>query len=186
MQPSKLIMALIGCKPTGRNTEQHDVFFTIATQIKDIVEEVYTFWPEAHQTMHLDAWRAVTQAGSYAVDILPRQQVPVASGAKLFFINLGGYRRGEFEEYHYKLLVAAADKKRAITEAKKTAFFNHNCFNGAPAHVDDRFGIDVDDLYEITDILPPAIKEKYQIVLTLSQTRPPDNLNLGYMPPEKL
>ena len=179
-------MALIGCKPAGRNTEQHDVFFTIATQIKDIVEEVHAFWPEAHQTLHLDAWRAVTQAGSYAVDILPRQQVSAAGSAKLFFINLGGYRPGEFEEYHYKLLMAAADKNQAITEAKKTAFFKHNGFNGAPAHVDDRYGIDVDDLHEINEILPAAIKEKYQIVLTLAENRPPDTINLGYMPPAKL
>lgn len=34
MQPLKLFMLMLGCTPIGRNTEQHDVFFTIASSIK--------------------------------------------------------------------------------------------------------------------------------------------------------
>ncbi len=41
---------------------------------------------------------------------------------KLFFINLGGYKENEFEEYHYKMmLLLQRDKVEAIRKSKRTA-----------------------------------------------------------------
>jgi hypothetical protein len=91
------------------------------------------------------------------VEILPRQ-ASAEKGARLFFINLGGYKQGDFEEYHYKLVFAAADKGVAIQLAKQNAFYLHAGFKGAESHVDDKFGVDVDDCYEISDILPPVVE----------------------------
>ena len=61
------------------------------------------------------------------------------------------------------MLVAAADKSEAIQQAKSTAFFRHTGFKGAPAHVDDKFGLDVDDVHEIRDILPASTKAKFRL-----------------------
>lgn len=36
-------MLLVGRKPIGRNTEQHDVFFGIGTDFKEIVPAVVEF-----------------------------------------------------------------------------------------------------------------------------------------------
>lgn len=47
--------------------------------------------------------------------------------------------------------------------AKETAFYLHTGFEGAISHIDDKYGLDVDDLYEIYDILPVADKEKYSV-----------------------
>ena len=43
----KLFYIIIGCTPKGRHTEQHDVFFGIAENIRDLVPEMINFWPEA-------------------------------------------------------------------------------------------------------------------------------------------
>lgn len=120
MEERKLYMMLLGCKPPGRNTEQHDVFFCVATQPKDAVPEILQFWPEAGKAIHLDAWREVRQVGEFDVQVVDKNDAGTISrmpGVKLYFINLGGYKAAEFEEFHYRILVAAINKETAIREA---------------------------------------------------------------------
>lgn len=174
----KLFMMLIGCSPIGRHTEQHDVFFGIAHHLKDLVPQVYAFWPEA-KGLHLDAWREVTLVNGYKVQAIETANAP--SDTQLFFINLGGYKRGEFEEFHYKMIVAAADKGEAVRQAKQTAFFRHTGFKGANAHVDDKYGVDVDDIYDIRDVLPQSTKQQFSLQLEKApDDHPEDEIHLGY------
>ncbi len=177
----KLFLALIGCKPTGRHIEQHDVFFGVAESIAGIIPAVNFFWPEVKNKFHLDAWREVNVVDGYSVEVVEKSNSMGRSKARLFFINLGGYKPGEFEEFHYKLITAAQNKSEAIRTAKKTAFYLHTGFKGAPSHVDDKYAIDVDDVYEIKDILPAAQAEKYSIILQPSRPgQEEDILQLGY------
>ncbi|HEU5167101.1 MAG TPA: DUF1543 domain-containing protein [Chitinophagaceae bacterium] len=175
----KLFMLLIGATPPERNIEQHDVFFGIGETIKDLIPEVETFWP-GNNKLHFDAWREVTNVNGYKVEVVLRNEHKQTSPFKLFFINLGGYKQNEFEEFHYKMIVAAADKAEAVNVSKKTAFFRHTGFKGATSHIDDKFGVDVDDVYEITDILSVGSKEKYSILLTPDNSLADDEINLGY------
>ena len=183
----KLFMILIGCKPQGRHTEQHDIFFGIAHSIKELIPEMKLFWPETKGVFHLDGWREVTQVDGQAIQIVLKEEAfAFDKTQQLFFINLGGYKMGEFEEFHYKLITAAPDKSIAIQQAKQTAFFKHTHFEGANSHIDDKYGVDVDDIYEIEDILSSATKEKYSIVLTSAATIMNDELHLGYFKLDKL
>lgn len=52
-------MLLLGCRPPGRLTEQHDIFFGIANELKELVPDIKAFWPEAKGNIHIDAWREV-------------------------------------------------------------------------------------------------------------------------------
>jgi hypothetical protein len=188
MDSLKLFMLLLGCKPQYRNTEQHDVFFGIGNELKDLLPDLFSFWSEAKQKIHIDAWREVTQVDNYTINIISREQriKPESGAAKLFFINLGGYKPGEFEEFHYKMMVAGEDKGAAIQQAKQTAFYQHTGFKGATSHIDDKYGIDVDDIYEIADILPASVKEKYSIIISPATENIPDELHLGYTKLDKL
>jgi hypothetical protein len=181
----KLYMVLLGCTPPGRNTEQHDVFFGVGEELRDLVEDFRRFWPEAEEGLHIDAWKEISGSDGYRVEIVPRQSA-AEKGVRLFFINLGGYKPGDFEEYHYKLVFAAEDKGLAIQLAKQSAFYLHAGFKGAESHVDDKFGVDVDDCYEITDILPDSVKSKYSIVLHPDGSGEPDHLHIGYVKLGKL
>lgn len=177
-------MMLLGCKPPGRHTEQHDLFFAIGHSLRSLVPEINRFWPEAQGKIHIDGYREVSSINGFNVRIIPA--IPAAiitpDSLKLFFVNLGGYKPGEFEEFHYKILCVATGKNAAIAQAKKTAFFKHT----QSAHVDDKYGVDVDDLYEVEEILPRSMKEKYQLEITPGATRPEDELQLGYFPLNKL
>lgn len=185
MQSPQLFMVLLGCRPQGRHTEQHDVFFGIANSIKELVPEMQAFWPEAKDKIHIDAWRAVTKVGNYSVSVVNKEEAPNDLNS-LFFLNLGGYKRNEFDEFHYKMLVVADQKAVAIKEAKETAFYKHTWFDGASSHIDDKFGVDVDDIFEIEDILSPTTKAKYSLKFTSGNTGADDEITLGYFPLAKI
>jgi hypothetical protein len=176
----KLYKVLIGCKPKGRQTEQHDIFFGIAENMQALAPQLKVFWPEAVDGMHIDAFREVTTVGDYSVSIANKETAE-ASDAKLFFINLGGYKPQEFDEFHYKMIIAAADKATAIQQAKQTTFYKHCGFKGATSHIDDKYGIDVDDAYAVEDILAPDLKDKYTIVVKkTNKSVNNDMIHLGY------
>jgi len=175
----KLYMLLIGATPPDRNIEQHDVFFAIGDTMKDLIPGVEAFWP-GNNKLHFDAWREVTSVNGYKVEVVSKNESIQTSPFKLFFINLGGYKENEFEEFHYKMIIAAADKAEAINISKQTAFFKHTGFKGATSHIDDKFGVDVDDVYEIKDILPADAKEKYSLLVTPADSIVEDEINLGY------
>ena len=180
MSTLKLFMLLVGCKPEGRHTEQHDVFFGIAENLAELITQLDTFWPEAKGRLHIDAWREVTVVGNYQIIVVDKN-IADSLNAKLFFLNLGGYKRGEFEEYHYKMLVACSSKAEAIQSARQTAFYKHTGFTGAVSHIDDKYGVDVDDVYDIEDILPAVTKEKYTLRLTESNHDKEDKWHIGYL-----
>jgi hypothetical protein len=181
----KLFMLMLGCKPPGRHVEQHDVFFGIATSLKDLVPEIRAYWPEPER-IHVDAWREVTMVQGYQLKIVENIGEAPAQNNKLFFINLGGYQENKFEEQHYIVLTVKPDRSAAFKEAKQTLFFQHNYFDDASSHIDDKYGVDVDDLYDIEEMLSPQQKEKYRIEIITAEGLDEDKIHLGYFKLESL
>jgi hypothetical protein len=194
MKEQKLFMLLVGATPKGRHTEQHDVFFGIGDSLTGLVPSIEQFWPEAQGRIHIDAWREVTHVDGFDINVRPRTASAATPNAgtsprhdaaphRLFFINLGGYKPGEFEEYHYKTVIAGPDKGAAVKKAKETSFYKHIGFKGAESHIDDKYGIDVDDAHEIADILPAGA---FMLEVTPSATPKEDELHIGYLQLSKL
>jgi hypothetical protein len=48
----------------------------------------------------------------------------------------------------------------ASKKAEATTFYKH-WFRRSYFHIDDKYGIDVDDIYNVDDILDAKLKEKY-------------------------
>jgi hypothetical protein len=182
MPQLKLFMILLGSKAPGRHVEQHDFFFGIANSLYELIPEINAFWPEAEGKIHIDGWREVNAVEGYRVTIIPNDGSGTTpeTKQKLFFINLGGYQPNRFEEQHYVLLTVKDDRAAALRESKETFFYQNNYFNDATSHVDDKYGIDVDDLYQIEDVLTPAQKQKFQIALAPELGITEDELHLGY------
>ncbi len=173
-------MVLLGCTPDGRNIEQHDIFFGIADSLKGLIPQMNAFWPEANGNLHIDSWREVKSVDGHLISIVPEAKAD--SGKKLYFVNLGGYKENDFEEYHYKLLSVADSISDAVKESKKTAFFKHYNLPGKGAsHIDDKFGIDVDDIHNVSDILAADLRSQYSIVISPEENIPEDELHIGYV-----
>lgn len=182
----KLFMLLLGCKPPGRHTEQHDIFMGIGTDLKDLVPQIKAFWPEPER-IHIDAWKEIRFVDGYQIQIrLKTESMPTPEGEikrkKLFFINLGGYQENKFEEQHYIVLSVHQDRMEAIRNSKESEFFKKNRIPGSgESHIDDKYGIDIDDLYEIEEILTPFDKEKYVLEILPSPLTQEDEFQLGYL-----
>jgi len=184
--PPKLYMLLLGSKAPSRNVEQHDYFFGIARSLKELVPGIKAFWPEAGSSIHLDGWREINSVDNHVVRVIPKSAAAPTSNQKLFFINLGGYQSNKLEEQHYTVLTVQEDRAQAVQHAKKTVFFKSNSIKGANSHIDEKYGVDVDDIYRIEDILDPASKSQYQLEIYPSANLPEDEIHLGYFKLDKL
>ncbi|MFL5788470.1 MAG: DUF1543 domain-containing protein [Flavisolibacter sp.] len=180
-------MIILGCYPPGRNIEQHDIFFGIGTSVKDLINDIKAFWTDGGDKIHIDSWREVNRVDNYRIDVVSNDAENEKNNSKkLFFINLGGYKENDMEEYHYKILTVAENKGEAIKRSKETAFYKHTGFKGAESHIDDKYGIDIDNIYEITDILPKHLKTKYHIRIQDATNSSKDQLHIGYLKLSKL
>ena len=188
-QNLKLYMLLLGAKPPGRHVEQHDYFFGIAANLKDLIPGIKAFWRGTAANLHIDGWREVNVVEGYSIKVVPKEEADSTSPNKLFFINLGGYQSGKLEEQHYVVLTVKNNRAFAVQEAKKTIFFRNNSIagvKGANSHIDDKYGIDVDDVYDIDEMLSPALKAQYHIEITAAEGLPEDEIQLGYFRLDKL
>jgi hypothetical protein len=185
MSAQKLYMILVGCKPIGRHTEQHDVFFGIAENMSAIVPQLKEFWSEAANSLHVDAFRTVTEVDGYSISVTPKSEC-LKNEMALFFVNLGGYKPNEMDEFHYRMLIVAKDKAEAIQKSKQTAFYKHVQFGKAYSHVDDKYGVDVDDVYAIEEVLSEELKRNYALKIESNTSAKADELHLGYFILKKL
>lgn len=178
----KLYMIMLGCKPEGRFTEQHDIFFGIGNSMKESIPYMNAFWPEAKGKLHIVAWREVSAVDNFDIEIVSKNTKTQNNTQQLFFINLGGYKENEFEEYHYKIITVAHSLELASNKAETTIFYKHCGFKGATSHIDDKYGIDVDDIYNVTDMLHPQFKKLYALEITQSSNDvKEDELHIGYL-----
>ena len=176
---------MLGCRPKGRYTEQHDIFFGIGKSLKELIPEMKAFWPEAKGQIHIDAWREVTAVDQFKIEVVAKGTV-TESKSQLFFINLGGYKENEFEEYHYKVLTVGESLSEATKKAKATTFYKHYGFKGATSHIDDKFGIDIDDLYNVKEILSLNLIEQFELQITAKENLIEDELHIGYLKIDKI
>ena len=173
-----LFMVQLGARPKGRLIEQHDIFFGVANQVSELVDDINHHWPEVKNKWHIDSYRAISKVDNYAIKLVESSsQAESANDLKLFFINLGGYQRGSFEEFHYKLLIVAANQADAIKQAKQSEFYKaftykdkESPFNAA-SHIDDKFEVDIDDIYNVNDLISnvrlliePITNESHELV----------------------
>ena len=209
----KLFMLKIGARPQGRLIEQHDVMFVIANSLSETIESVNQHWPAVKNNWHLDAWREVKRVGDYQIllstDSLSKDGLSKdnaladnifaddrvdnkldSHGKQLYFVNLGGYLPGQFEEFHYKTLVIAETLGKATAQVKKTAFYQDYTFDNvdtaksgvATSHVDDKHQLDLDDIHCVADLLPNDVALTIQPLTEPEKNQLPyDALHIGYL-----
>lgn len=160
---STLYMVQLGARPKGRLIEQHDIFFGVANRVDELIEPINQHWPEVRNKWHIDSYRAITKVDNYRISLIQssetNKEVTSSNDLKLFFINLGGYQRGSFEEFHYKLLIVANTQAAAIKQAKQSDFYREFTFKdkdtpfNAVSHIDDKFAVDIDEIYNVNDLI---------------------------------
>lgn len=180
MKP-KAFLFLIGCSLPQRRTEQHDIFLGIGYHVSDCIAAIEQFWPEA-QNLHIDCWREISNVDGFSVAVHPRSENrDSGKELSLYFINMGGYLAGAFEEFHHKQLFVATNPTAAIRMAKKSAFYKKYGLKGAVAHVDDKYGVDIDDIFKLEELLNESDKSRYTILVSNTPADRIDTIHLGYI-----
>lgn len=138
----KLLAVYLGGRAPKCNTELHDVVFVVGSSIEATYEQLLDRWFGDPLQMHIDSWMALEVVDQYRVTL---RREPATQPEKLFFVNLGAYRPGEFTELHANLVLVAEDREQAKQRAKR------ELLRGAVSvHKDDLF--DVDDCLPISQV----------------------------------
>ena len=133
--------------------------------------------------VHIDAWTMVQHVDGYKIRIQPKSEAQSNNEQKLYFINLGGYRENEFEEYHKKLFVVATKISEALEKVKTHDFMKEfspgKLGKGGVAHFDDKHEID----FEADDIvcLSEIISNNYTLIIEPAGAHAANTLNVGYV-----
>jgi hypothetical protein len=175
----KLFMILVGFKPKGYLTEQHDIVFVVLDSYSDREAENGDSKPSESTKakilkaappvppgteIHVDAYVEIMVADQYSVTVA--EGPAKKSDRDLYFANLGGYKIDDFQEYHKKLLLVLADESQIKSRAAKDSFFTEmDKIKNASPHVDDRHRLnaEVEDKLKVVDVL-----EGYHLVFELS------------------
>jgi hypothetical protein len=133
--------------------------------------------------VHVDAWMKVEYASGYKVQIRKKHSEPQEDNLKLYFINLGGYKENEFEEFHKKLFVAATAVSDALQQVMHHPFMKEHSPAelgiAGGAHLDDQHKIEfeADDIVCVSD----AIGNEYELVLEKADSPKENEMAIGYV-----
>jgi hypothetical protein len=182
-----LYVILLGCEMKDRLIEQHDIYFGIGESLQALAPRLKKAWRGA-QGLHVDGFMKVQQVENYKVEILPRQSASTADDImRLYFINLGGYAPGVFDEMHYRMLAAADSMASALAKVKQHPFYSEgkDVGNKGRPHVDDKYDLNY-EVDNLTDLNSMFENEGYSIRLTKTDTFSQPEVVLGYMKVDSL
>lgn len=137
-QNQSLFAVLLGGRATGCRVELHDAAFAVGESLEAIHHALLDQWFGEPHGLHIDAYCRVDSVEGYRVRLDPIP--PDQPDQHLYFINIGGYRPGEFAEQHAYHLLAAPNKTEAKAIAKRQLFKDHT-------------EVHKDDLYDVDDVL---------------------------------
>jgi len=166
MNQQKLFAVYLGGRAPRANTELHDMVFAVGARIEDTYTQLLEKWFGEPKGLHIDSWLELDVVDGWRVKL---SKTPSFAPAKLYFVNLGAYRDGEFTELHatgFYVATSPADaKKRAKAALLKGAQTVHK-----------------DDLHNVDDCIGIDTISDLHITLTKTSEASQAKPNNGYQP----
>lgn len=159
MDSLKLYAVVLGGAAEKSNTELHDVVFAVGKNIEDCYFQLLDKWFGLPEKMHIDSYMELDVVDGYGISL--NKEKSKEKDKKLFFINLGAYKEGDFMEHHANTFLVG----RLATEIKKRA--KEKLLKGYDE-------VHKDDLYEVDDMI--AIEELDGYHVHLNPTEKKENL----------
>ncbi|WP_340066297.1 DUF1543 domain-containing protein [Ascidiimonas aurantiaca] len=146
----KLFALYLGGRAPGSNIELHDVVFVTGKKIEDTYTQILDKWFGPADKVHIDSWMELDVIDGYRVTLSHK---PYEGPEKLYFINLGAYRPGEFTEHHAITFLVAKTPEEVKKRAKAQLLKGYD-------------SVHKDDLYAIDDCLEIKKTNSYYVHLT--------------------
>ncbi len=154
----KLFAVVLGGRAPKCNIELHDVVFAVGETIEDTYQQLLGKWFGLPEKMHIDCYMVLDVVDGFEVSL---QSEKNELQEKIFFINMGAYRAGDFMEHHANMFLVDTKDANVKTRAKQKLLKGFD-----EVHKDDLY--DIDDMLSITEV------NGYHIKLT--PTDVPENL----------
>lgn len=160
----KLFAVYLGGRADRCNIELHDVVFVVGSSIEETYQLLAMKWFGNLQGFHIDSYVELQNIDGYKIELSRDPPEKNDSLKKLYFINLGAYKAGEFTEYHQSAFYVADAAPDAVRRAKSEL-----CQGLQTIHKDDvvlldrvshPIDFDVDDVLELREV------DSYYISLT--------------------
>ncbi|MBY0314746.1 MAG: DUF1543 domain-containing protein [Bdellovibrionales bacterium] len=151
---NKLIAFYLGGRAPRCSLELHDVMFLVGKSSEELIPQIKENWFGTPKSLHVDSWLALENVEGYDITVSKGQnnnQRKSKDDLKLYFVNLGAYKKEVFGEMHYMKFLVAESPLEAKNKAKK------NLENDlVELHTDDLY--DIDDCIEIEKIGPYTVQ----------------------------
>lgn len=152
----KLFAVVLGGAAPKSNTELHDVVFTIGENIEATYTDLLDKWFGLPEKMHVDSYMVLDVVDGYEIQL---KKEPASGKEKLFFINMGAYKEGDFMEHHANTFLVSTSAIEVKKKAREKLLLGYD-----EVHKDDLY--EIDDLLEISEVsgfhihLTPTTKEQ--------------------------
>lgn len=163
---NRLIACVLGGTAPGAHTELHDVAFAVGPDLEAVHDQLLDSWFGNPHGLHVDAWMFLDHVEGYRVRL---DRTPPTNGLHLYFINIGGYRPGEFGERHAWWVFGGTGKAEVKARAKQTL-------------LQDGSEIHKDNLHDIDDCLRLARIGDWHVHLDADPEAGPSSVTNGYFP----
>ncbi|HEV8051511.1 MAG TPA: DUF1543 domain-containing protein [Parachlamydiaceae bacterium] len=151
----KLFAVYLGGRADKCNIELHDVVFVVGSSIEETYPLLAKKWFGNLQGFHIDSYMELQHIDGYKIEVC-KEHPKDKPLKKLYFINVGAYKTGEFTEYHQSEFYVAESSPEAIKRA-----MSELCKGMKTIHKDDvvvldkvnhPLDFDVDDVLEIQEV----------------------------------
>ncbi len=114
-----LYLVVLGGRLRGGHVEMHDVRWVIGETIESTVPQLKSEWVGSPSGLHIDSYKLVQFVDGYRIRLVKTSEIDGPEINKLWFINLGGYKKDEMLEQHHLELVVAPSAQIAKKKARK-------------------------------------------------------------------
>ena len=126
IQNKKIFLVMLGGKLKRSSLEIHDIKIVIGNNIKETYSTLKTQWSGSEKGLHIDSYMEVKHIDGYNIfardfDFVNQKKEKDRndqSKLKLWFINVGGYKKNKLSELHEFGLFVSSNKKEAKSRAK--------------------------------------------------------------------
>lgn len=162
-EKKKLFAVYLGGRADGCNIELHDVVFVVGVSIEETYSLLAKKWFGNLQGFHIDSYVELQNIDGYKIELTQNPPKEISS-KKLYFINLGAYKSGEFTEYHQSAFYIADSSQDAVERAKSELCQGLQTIHKDDVVVLDRVSNPLD--FDVDDILELSKVDEYYVSLS--------------------
>jgi hypothetical protein len=139
------------------------VVFVVGSSIEETYPLLAKKWFGNLQGFHIDSYIELQNIDGYQIEL--SQDLPKENSLnKLYFINLGAYKPGEFTEYHQSAFYVADSSPDAVRRAKSELCQGLQTIHKDDVVLLDRVSHPVD--FDVDDVLELQEVDSYNIFLS--------------------